>query len=213
MTAPAKRLAPLVEAGDLSAPPGSRLWSQAVRLEIQALLHDTESNADRLNRNLEGMREHAGYRQLEDRAGQPYPTFEAFCVEPPPAGLGYDLEALEHIVVERRSARARAQTPLSLLDRGPSTLEERTNPTNVRINAHGNHPDYRIARLARDHPAILARLQAGELPSVNAAAIEAGFVKREVSVPLEVETAAKRLARHFKGARREALLRLLEAQP
>jgi hypothetical protein len=36
---------------------------------------------------------------------------------------------------------------------------------------------YQVARLLRDHPQIYARYMAGELPTVHAAAVEAGLVK------------------------------------
>ena len=55
---------------------------------------------------------------------------------------------------------------------------------NVTLTQRGNAPDYTLARLHRDHPALAERVKEGEL-SANAAAIEAGFRKRTVSVPLD----------------------------
>ena len=45
----------------------------------------------------------------------------------------------------------------------------------------GNAADYLIARLARDHPEHLRRLQQGEYPSVIAAARDAGLRTRNQS--------------------------------
>ena len=41
----------------------------------------------------------------------------------------------------------------------------------------GTSADYLSRRIARDAPAVLERMKAGEFPSVRAAAIEAGIVK------------------------------------
>lgn len=49
------------------------------------------------------------------------------------------------------------------------------------ISAHsdtnGTNAAYLTRRIARDHPAILERMKAGDFPSVRAAALEAGIVK------------------------------------
>ena len=90
------------------------------------------------------------------------------------------------------------------------------NPTGVNQTTEGNYnnynnsgdgtpkqgtsQDYLLARLRRDHPAILSRLEAGEFRSVRAAAIEAGIVKDEkrVSVPVgDMKRAARLLKKHF----------------
>ncbi len=49
----------------------------------------------------------------------------------------------------------------------------------------GNSADYLTARIARDGPDILERMKAGGFTSVRAAAIEAGIVKKTVSIPLD----------------------------
>jgi hypothetical protein len=66
--------------------------------------------------------------------------------------------------------------------------------------------DYFRARLARDFPEILARLDAGEFKSVRAAAIEAGIIERYFQCPDEPVKAARRLLKHFQGKRRKIFL-------
>jgi hypothetical protein len=69
--------------------------------------------------------------------------------------------------------------------------------------------EYLKARLATDHPEILDRLKAGEFQSVKAAAIEAGILKRMLSIPDDPELAARRLLMHFEGERRAAFIRIV----
>jgi hypothetical protein len=47
----------------------------------------------------------------------------------------------------------------------------------------GNRNRYLSARIARDRPDVLERMQKGEFLSVQAAAVEAGIVKLKVSGP------------------------------
>lgn len=56
---------------------------------------------------------------------------------------------------------------------------------------------FKTARLERDHPAIHERLKRGEYKSVRAAAKEAGLVRDEIRVPLDVERAAHAINRAF----------------
>lgn len=55
---------------------------------------------------------------------------------------------------------------------------------------------YTLRRLKRDHPALAAKVVGGKL-SANAAAIEAGFRVRTISVPLDVAKATPILRAHF----------------
>ena len=199
-----ERVSALDEVGDLAAEPGSRAWAVAVRAKLLEHLHDTESSAQALQGYREAMLRFEGFRQLTDRSGFSFRTFEAFCRERPPFGLGYDPVALDRIVEERRSAQVKAQSPATLLDPGPPTKEERMNKGDViTVNERGTSADYLTARIARDakkNPkagAVLKRMQAGEYPSVRAAALDAGIVKRRVSIPTDVDGAARALRRHF----------------
>lgn len=83
---------------------------------------------------------------------------------------------------------------------------------NGAIFPRGNTQAYKLARLARDHPDIKARYDAGEIPTVTAAAIEAGFEKRKFNCPIDPVKAAKRILKHFKGKDLEELLCALKAK-
>jgi len=68
-----------------------------------------------------------------------------------------------------------------------------------------------FARIARDHPDVLRRMQEGEYTSMRAAAIDAGILKPRVSIPLVVEDAARLLKRHFADDL-DKLIALLQAE-
>lgn len=67
----------------------------------------------------------------------------------------------------------------------------------------GWHADHIIRR---DRPDIAERLDAGEFPSVRAAALEAGIVQPSFKCPADPIKASRRLLRHFKGERLATLL-------
>jgi hypothetical protein len=64
---------------------------------------------------------------------------------------------------------------------------------------YGQTLPYLRARLARDRPHILARLDAGEFKSVRSAALEAGIIGGSFSCHLDPRKAARRIVRHFAG--------------
>lgn len=73
----------------------------------------------------------------------------------------------------------------------------------------GDSAAYLTARIARDRPDILKRMQAGEYKSVRAAAMDAGIVQPRISIPADVEGAARILRQKFKGKDYERLVDLL----
>ena len=76
-----------------------------------------------------------------------------------------------------------------------------------------NDPAYLLALLARDHPDIKARLDAGEFRSVRAAARAAGLVRPTAQIYTDDPAAAARaVRRHFEGDRLKALIAALEDQ-
>lgn len=58
-----------------------------------------------------------------------------------------------------------------LQDHGGDRTGEQVDSINLKSS---DTSDYRVARIARDHPDILERMKANEFGSVNAAAVEAG---------------------------------------
>jgi len=61
----------------------------------------------------------------------------------------------------------------------------------------GTSAEYLTAKIARDCPDILSRMQAGEYKSVRAAATDAGLIKQRVSIPADPERAARLIHKHF----------------
>src|SRR5208337_4774139 len=89
----------------------------------------------------------------------------------------------------------------------PDGKTDQNQVDNVNLKTQGgNHSTYLRARLQRDHPEILERLEAGEFPSVRAAAIEAGIVEPSFNCPCDPVKAARRLLKHFQGERLDTLL-------
>jgi hypothetical protein len=75
-------------AGDLNAPPGSRSWAIAVKLEMQSVLHNIAFNERQLKAWANLMQQKSGYRQLVNDRGNPFESYEEFCQAKPPFGLG-----------------------------------------------------------------------------------------------------------------------------
>ena len=196
----------LPSAGDRNAAPGSREWAIAVRLDILGSLHESDSNAEHLDRLVTLFREHAGWEQVEGPDGLPFQDYEAFCVTPATdGGLGYDVAVIDRIITERKDARAKAQHPKSLpwhgeIGRGRNRVRD--------TKSIGTGADYLIARLARDAPLHLARLQAGTYSSAREAALAAGIIKPRVSVELSPVGFARAACKHLNA---EQIADLIEA--
>lgn len=79
---------------------------------------------------------------------------------------------------------------------------------NRNSNVGGTRRSYTLARLRRDHPRLAAQVEAGEI-SANAAAVEAGFRRKTITVDAtDPQRAARQLARVYDP---EALARIVEA--
>ena len=121
------------------------------------------------------------------------------------------IEKLGYTDARARRAQEHAESLLGKIINagpGPRTLEERSNSDNITINStgKGTAAAYLTARIARDRPDILARMKAGEFPSVRAAALEAGIVEPTFSCPTDPVKAARRIRRHFTGDRLHRLI-------
>jgi hypothetical protein len=142
-----------------------------VRRAIQGHLSDIRSDARHLEVNLRVMSKRRGYRHLQDQAGENFSSFEAFCREPPPHGLGYDRAVIERIIKERKTAQAHARQAVR-----PAKPGRPAKGTHCVPLSKGNN-DRRVAQIARVRPDILERMKKGEFKSVRAAAIDAGIIK------------------------------------
>ena len=72
----------------------------------------------------------------------------------------------------------------------------------------GNSAARATARLKRDRPDLADRVIRGEL-SANAAAVEAGFRGRTITLPLNPEKAARTILRHYAPEEVQRLIRAL----
>jgi hypothetical protein len=205
------RTSVLDEIGDLYAEKGSRAWAIAVRHRIRSLIGDAESNAMHLQGMIEVIKETEGYRQLEDREGVPFASYESFCVAGYPWGLGYDPDVVAYIVAEReaaQSAQARAAAPKERPKMGrPSVTDEsRSDATTL-----GRGADYLTKRIEEERPDILERMKTGEYPSVRRAAMDAGIVKPTVTHGVSADAFARAALKHLTDDQIEALVEMLEA--
>jgi hypothetical protein len=177
----------LLGGGDVNAQPGSLQWAIAVRVRLQAYLKEHHTNVEHLEVMLRGMIEEQGWRHLKSQVGQTFKSFEQFCREKEPWGLGYDPASIDEIVRERKSAQALAASTKPLQQQGGIRKHNEGQVDNIKLLQGGTQSAYLTARIARDRPDILEGMTAGWFPSVRAAAIEAGIIK----VPTSTERAQK----------------------
>ena len=171
--------------GDPTAAPGSLEWVRWVFAEAKAALKDASVAREHVHWQIEALRRDNHFRQLTNVEGRNFFIWEAFCTTPQPHGLGYSQEAIDAIVagrasisVQDRAVQAQPE-PTPGGDRRSEAARENQGSRSTLI---GRASDYRVARIARDRPDILARMKAGEFPSVRQAAQAAGIVKKRVSV-------------------------------
>jgi len=127
-----------------------------------------------------------------------FDSFSEFVAAPPPEGLGADVKMLKRMCDDDPDA-------LRML-RAATTGEvgrSKGNTDNIsNSSGHGTSKDYTLDRLARERPDLYEDVVQNR-KSANAAAIEAGFRTKTVSVPVskggdeQYERAAESLAKHF----------------
>jgi hypothetical protein len=148
------------------------------------------------------------WREFTTRLGAhvTYDRFEDFVTTPMVRGLGTDVDTVRRIV--RDNARL-----LDLLDQAlqrPSSIHPASN--NITPNrALGTSREQALRKLRKDRPDLHARVIDGEL-SPHAAAVEAGFRKRTITMPREPDAAARALRRHFDATELAAIAKALQPQ-
>lgn len=150
------------------------------------------SNAPELVKRI--LRDGAWKERAIEQTGEvvSFASFAAFVAAPPLGGLGADLTAIKRLCRDDVEA-------VDLIDRvtqlkpGP---QPETNNNIQELQPTGTSKAATIRRLRKDRPDLHTRVLAGEL-SPHAAAIEAGFRKRTITIPLDVDIAAQALRRHF----------------
>jgi hypothetical protein len=197
-------VASLGDPGNRDAPPGSKPWAIAMRLELHGAVKDTGNARKNLSDWLKLMEQYEGWKQLLDEHGQPFSSAAAFCEASPPYGLGHAIEALHW-------AGQNGRSPVEYTSHGGDRRSEKFQVAISNLKG-GTTADYLAARLKRDRPDILDKMHAGDYPSVHAAALDAGIVRPRYSIPTEPCAAARALRRHFDEAWLKALIYELEAR-
>lgn len=104
-------------------------------------------------------------------------SFRQFITAKPFQGLGTTPEKIKDHLGDNNAAVVEMR---KLLKGNTDPRQDSTNNIS-RATKHGTRRDYTLERLQRDHPDLLARVDAKEL-SANAAAIQAGFRPRTFTV-------------------------------
>lgn len=134
-----------------------------------------------------------------------FKTFTEFVTTHPPAGLGTDVDTLERLCRDDAEAITLLRQATTRPVGKPSG--DVVNHDNV-MNKQGNTRAYTLDRLSRERPDLYQRVVGKEL-SANAAAIEAGWRKRAVSVQADPDAAINFILRHFSDEERAYIVRAL----
>ncbi len=146
-------------------------------------------------------------------------SFLEFVVLPPPQGIGSTPEDVKTLVRLRHHHEKHDPNLHARLEEMRQQVRSALNPElpghggdrqddNVSLPAqpqYGNDADYTLRRLKRDAPELAQRVLSGEM-STNAAAIQAGFRKRTISIPTDD---ADRAARSIRANMQPAIIREL----
>lgn len=139
--------------------------------------------------------EHA-WELRTDKAGRPFGSFEAFVAHP----LWWGLEStVDDLIAYCRNAPEVQQQIRLEMGKLPAHGEiggGHSRDSNTTSDDRG--ATYALRRLKRDAPELAAQVIAGEI-SANAAAIQAGFRKRMVTLPADPEALAQAIARRYPG--------------
>ena len=149
------------------------------------------------------IREEAWTIRIVESTGQvvEFDSFQQFVESHPPEGLGCSLDRLQRLCDDDDEAQLMIRRATT---KEPHRPEKSVNNVNTNGRSSGNAKDYTLDRLDRERPDLYERVVDGEM-SANAAAIEAGFRTKTVSVPVmkdgewQVERAGRTLVKHFEG--------------
>jgi hypothetical protein len=125
--------------------------------------------------------------------------FVEFVTTTPPAGLGATVDLVQRIVRGTPAERLLFDALRRKPGRQPKDAAAIGNP-------QGWTTGYLLGRLHRDHPALFARVEAGEI-TAYAASVEAGLRPRKTTIRVDTpENAVRALLRRFTAAELRAAL-------
>lgn len=94
--------------GKVWAPVGSEEWAKNMRLRMTGMVKGLNDEPERFARYVALFTEHRGWTLITDKRGKRFATWEAFCQEPQPHGLGKPAAEVQPFVVaavgERKAA-------------------------------------------------------------------------------------------------------------
>lgn len=189
------------DAGDIFAPHGSREWCRAVQMRMYSSLRYARASSQEFESWASQLSEHQGWKQLADKDGRQFASYEQFCCAPWPYGLGYSVEDIDRIIGERRKREAKELAADPAVEPMPKHGGERKakQVDDINLIKGGTSVSYLVRRLKRDYPEIAEALARGEYPSARAAAIAAGVVR----VPTLLDLFARLWAKASPGEREE----------
>ena len=88
----------ILDMGNLQAPEGSTPWCTAIRIEAWQVLPELKFVREQAAVVVGALRRNDNFRQLRDRRGQEFTSWEAFCSEPFPYGLGIPPQDLDDLL-------------------------------------------------------------------------------------------------------------------
>jgi hypothetical protein len=141
--------------------------------------------------------EAGAWRDFTTRTGKrvQHVRFEDFVTTPPTSGIGGSMELV------RRIAAADPVT-LDLLDKAvqrPAGSNQHTQLVD-NVNDHsrptGNATEAALRRLRKDRPDLHGKVLEGKV-SAHAAMVDAGFRRKTITVPLDVDAVVRALVKHF----------------
>jgi hypothetical protein len=194
---------------------GSVADAKALRARLQQVLAATERAEETLAVLAATAQEKKIYLVLEDERGRYFPDWTAFCTARAPWGLGLAAAVVARLVEEHRDPRRRArlvlEAPLLLRARGgvpghAPTRAPEAPPKRRRLNG----ADYLAQRLKRDFPELLEQVATGALPSIAAAAEQAGLKQRKLRVLANPMAVARLIVATFDAAGQREVVDLIE---
>jgi hypothetical protein len=145
------------------------------------------------------------WRGCLDKKGQPFPTFEAFANYKLWWGLESSIDDLLAFCRKAPDVQALIRAEVGAVAAHGANQHTQVGGDIIPSSSQrGTSATHTLRRLKRDAPELAAKVVAGKL-TANAAAIEAGFRLRTISVPLDPVRAAVALKRHFTPAKLRAL--------
>jgi hypothetical protein len=206
--------------GDLTAPKGSLQWCVAVREEARKSLESEKTTREHVRRWVSALQDNGCFRQLKDRDGNAFLTWELFCAERPPYGFGMTSEEVEALIESKprtmaavKSARENQEPSRD----GPGAPEGNRNAAKnngaEKEKRHNcprgsNQSSTRIRKLRRDCPEAAEKLERGEFKSVAAA--ERWSKGEDPNPPRKVPTRLERVQRLCKALSKQERRQFLD---